>query len=157
MQFGKPLTALALVFALGLGAPVMAQDAHDHGAHDAAVADLVLNEGAKWEGDQNMITGMEAIRATMAANLDAIHANTLAADAAQDVSTEVMTQVEFMIENCELEPAADEQFHLVLAQVMDGALTLDEGEVEPGGLAIIEALDAYGEHFEHPDWEPLTH
>lgn len=157
MQFGKPVTALALTLALALGAPAMAAQSHDHDGHGATVAALVLDEGAKWQGDQNMIDGMTAIRTVMATNLDAIHAGSLTDAQAGEVAAEIGTQLDFMIENCDLEPAADEQFHLVLAQVMDGASTLEAGEAETGAVAIVQALNAYGEYFEHPGWEPLSH
>lgn len=156
MQFGKPVTALALTLALALGAPAMAAQSHDHDGHEATVAALVLDEGAKWHGDQNMIDGMTAIRSVMAANLDAIHANALTPAQAGKAASEVGRQIDFMIENCDLEPAADAQFHLVLAQVMDGASALEAGNVETGAGAIVQALNAYGTHFEHPGWEPLA-
>ena len=157
MQFGKPMTALALTLALALGAPAMAAENHDHGGHEATVAALVLDEGAKWRGDQNMIDGMTAIRTVMAANLDAIHANAVTPAQSKGLAADVGRQLDFMIENCDLEPAADEQFHLVLAQVMDGASALEAGDVETGAVAIVQALNAYGAHFEHPGWEPLAH
>ena len=157
MEFGKCLTALALTFAVALGTPAMAADSHNHDGQEATVAALVLDEGAKWQGDQNMIDGMTAIRTVMATNLDAIHANALTGAQAKGVAADVGRQLDFMIENCDLEPAADEQFHLVLAQVMDGASALEAGDVETGAVAIVQALNAYGAHFEHPGWEPLAH
>ena len=153
MQPAKSLTALTLALALSLGTvPAFAQS-HSHDA--AAEFALVLNNGAKWQGDQNMIDGMSAIRATMAANLDAIHHGTLSPDAAKTVAADVQAKLDFMIENCVLEPEVDEQFHVVLGEVMTGVGALEEGEVETGAHSIVLALNAYGEHFEHPEWQPL--
>jgi hypothetical protein len=28
---------------------------------------------------------------------------------------------------------------------------------EQGAVAIVQALYAYGDHFDHPDWKPLGH
>lgn len=154
MIINRPF-ALALTFALALGPGLALAQSHAHSGHEATELALVLNDGAKWQGDQNMIDGMTAIRDTMATNLSAIHNGTLSPDAASGVAAEVQKQVDFMIENCELEPAADEQFHGVLAQVADGAVALEEGEVQTGGVRIVEALNAYGDHFVHPGWQKL--
>lgn len=156
MQKTRPLTALTLALALALGAPgIVGAETQTHEGHDASTLELVLNDGAKWQGDQNMITGMTAIRGAMAANLEAIHGGTLSADAAKGLAGDVQKQLDYMIENCVLEPAVDEQFHVVLAQVADGASALEAGEVEPGAVRIVQALNAYGAHFEHPGWQPL--
>ena len=143
--------ATALAFGPGLG---IAQ-AQSHDGHDATPLELVLNDGAKWRGDQNMLTGMSAIRAVMAANLGPIHDGTLTVDAARALAADIQRQVDFMIETCVLDPAVDEQFHGVLAQVADGTSAQEAGEVEAGGGKIVQALNAYGAHFEHPGWQPL--
>ncbi|ACI92018.1 conserved hypothetical protein [Afipia carboxidovorans OM5] len=156
MQTAKFLTTLTMVLALALGAPgIAAAQTATHNGHDASALEIVLNNGAKWQGDQNMITGMTAIRDTMAANLDAIHAGTLSADAARGMAANVQKQLDFMVENCVLEPAVDEQFHIVLEQVMEGVAALKNGKAQPGAAAIVHALDAYGKHFEHPGWQTL--
>lgn len=156
MQTAKFLTTLTMVLALALGAPgIAAAQTATHNGHDASALEIVLNNGAKWQGDQNMITGMTAIRDTMAANLDAIHAGTLSADAARGMAANVQKQLDFMVENCVLEPAVDEQFHIVLEQVMEGVAALEKGKTQPGAVAIVHALDAYGKHFEHPGWQAL--
>ncbi len=103
-----------------------------------------------------MITGMTAIHGTMAANLDAIHAGTLPADAGKVVAADIQKQLDFMIENCVLEPEVDEQFHVVLGEVMNGVSVLEKGEVETGAATIVQALNAYGEHFEHPGWQAFN-
>ena len=156
MQTAKFLTALTMVLALALQAPgIAAAQTATHNGHDASAHEIVLNNGAKGQGDQNMITGMTAIRDTMAANLDAIHAGTLSADAARGMAADVQKQLDFMVENCVLEPAVDEQFHIVLEQVMEGVAALEKGKTQPGAVAIVHALDAYGKHFEHPGWQAL--
>ena len=39
--------------------------------------------------------------------------------------------------------------------VLNGIGALEAGEVEPGAVAIVEALNAYGAHFEHPGWQDI--
>lgn len=154
MRTAKPLTTVAVALALGLGAPgIAAAQSHGHDAHGEAAIEITLNNGAKWQGDQNMIIGMTAIHGTMAANLDAIHNGTLPVDAAKEIGADVQKQLDFMVENCVLKPEVDEQFHIVLGEVMTGVSALEAGEVETGAVAIVRALNAYGEHFEHPGWK----
>lgn len=150
----QSLTALAVTFALALSAPgIAAAQSHAHGGQ--AELELVLNNGAKWQGDQTMIDGMSAIRAAMAENLDAIHNGTLGADGAGALAAGVQKQVDFMVENCVLEPEVDEQLHAVLGEVLIGVGDLENGEIEPGAVTIVEALNAYGAYFEHPGWQNL--
>ena len=32
----------------------------------------------------------------------------------------------------------------------------EEGGQEQGAAAIVQALNAYGDHFDHPEWKPLA-
>lgn len=156
MKPTQSLTALAVTLALALGAPaIAAAETSSHDGHGAAALELVLNNGAKWKGDQSMIDGMSAIRAAMVANLGAVHDGSLTAEGAKSLAADVQKQVDFMVENCVLEPAVDEQLHAVLGGVLNGVGALEAGEVEPGAVAIVQALNAYGAHFEHPGWQDI--
>ena len=156
MRTVKSFTTVVVALALALGsAGIAAAQSHDHDSHGAGAIEITLNDGAKWQGDQNMITGMSAIHGTMTANLEAIHAGSLPAEAAGTMAADVQKQVDFMVENCVLEPEVDEQFHIVLGEVMTGISALEAGEVETGAVTIVQALNAYGEHFEHPGWQMI--
>jgi hypothetical protein len=69
---------------------------------------------------------------------------------------EIEAQVDFMVENCKLTPEVDEQFHIVLGHVLDGVSEL-KSETDPraGAVLVVEALNAYGSHFEHANWQPI--
>lgn len=157
MQTARPFAAFAMALALALGAPgIVAAQTHAHDGSGEAAIEIMLNNGAKWQGDQNMVIGMTAIHRTMATNLNAIHAGTLPANAGKEIAADIQTQLDFMIENCVLEPKVDEQFHVVLGEVMTGVSALQKGEVETGAVTIVQALNAYGEHFEHPGWQAFN-
>jgi hypothetical protein len=146
-----------MAFALALSTSgIVAAQTHAHDGSGEAPIEIMLNNGAKWQGDQNMITGMTAIHGTMAANLEAIHAGTLPADASKEIAADIQKQLDFMIENCVLEPKVDEQFHVILGEVMTGVSALEAGETETGAVTIVQALNAYGEHFEHPGWQAFN-
>ena len=40
--------------------------------------------------------------------------------------------------------------------IIEGASDMEAGsEPRAGAVLVVEALNAYGEHFEHPGWQPL--
>ncbi len=142
--------------ALSLTAAPGFAETSSHQEHTASELVLSLNAGEKWQGDDNMHKGMDAIRTAIATNFDAIHEDRLPAEDYKALAAAVMEQTDFMIENCVLEPEVDEQLHSVLGQVIDGASDMETGsEPREGAVMIVEALNAYGEHFEHPGWQTL--
>lgn len=148
------LLASLLAAALTLPAPLATAQTHDHAA--GAGLSLTLNQGRKWQGDDNMVMGMQGIRDAIAARKDAIHAGTLPQADYAALAGEIQAQVEFMVENCKLDPAADEQLHMVLGEVLNGTSALEAGEAPAAGVeTIVSALNSYGAHFEHPGWTPI--
>lgn len=141
-------TALAITLALAFGAPVAyGQASHDHG-HGADEAKLVLNQGKKWTTDAPLRQGMENIRAALGSGMKY-----------GALATKVNTEVAGIVQNCKLEPAADEQLHLVIAELMAGAEAMEgkvKGETRRAGAErVAKALNAYGEHFDHAGWKRL--
>ncbi|MBD9372595.1 hypothetical protein IB238_08170 [Rhizobium sp. ARZ01] len=156
MQFRKYLSAATLALAVGFGLPSTAISQTTHDGHGATAVELTLNNGAKWQGDDNMIKGMNAIRDVMASQMTAIHDNTLSSDVSATMAKDIETQIDFMVANCKLTPEVDEQFHMVLAQLLDGIAKLHSGaEARNGAIQIVETLKVYGDHFEHPHWQAL--
>ena len=133
IRHGAVAAALALAFA----APAFAAgEVHSHD-HAAGEAKLVLNNGKKWQTDAPLRQGMENIRAVVAKG---------AKDEA--LAKAVETEVAGIVQNCKLEPEADEQLHIVIAELMAGAEAKDAERVA-------KALNAYGEHFDHAGWKRL--
>jgi hypothetical protein len=141
-------TALAITVALAFAAPLAyGQAGHDHG-HAAGEAKLVLNQGKKWPTDAPLRQGMESIRAALGSGMKY-----------GALATKVNTEVAGIVQNCKLEPAADAQLHLVIADVLAGVEAM-EGKVKgetrrEGAEKIARALQAYGEHFDHAGWKHL--
>ena len=152
MYIRRSLILPVLVLGLGLSTGVSWAETTGHEGHQGAAIELTLNGQVKWQGDENMAKGMDAIRGALATRLSAIHDGTLAPADYKVLAGEIQTQVDFMVENCKLTPEVDEQFHIVL----DGVSGL-EGETDPraGAVLVVEALNAYGTHFEHANWQPL--
>ena len=151
--------ALALAVALAFaGLPAYGQVSHDHG-HATGEVKLVLNQGQKWATDAPLRQGMENIRGALAKDVKAIHANKATPKQYDALAAKVTGEVASIVQNCKLEPAADEQLHLVIAELMAGAEAM-EGKVKSetrraGAERVAKALNAYGEHFDHAGWKRL--
>lgn len=147
--------AVALVFA---GPAAYGQAAHDHG-QAAGEVKLVLNQGQKWTTDAPLRQGMDNIRGALAKDVNAIHADKATPKQYEALAAKVTGEVAGIVQNCKLEPAADEQLHLVLAELMAGAEAMEgkvKGETRRAGAErVANALNAYGEHFDHAGWKRL--
>ena len=66
-------------------------------------------------------------------------------------------QVDYVTANCKLPEEADAQLHIVLAEVLEGMDTMKTGADQvQGALRAVVALEAYGRHFEHPNWASIA-
>jgi hypothetical protein len=134
--------ALALAFA---GPAFAASDVHSH-EPGAGEAKLVLDHGKKWPTDAPLRQGMENIRTALGSHMKY---GALAA--------KVSVQVAGIVQNCKLEPEADAQLHIVIADIMAGVEAMEgkvKGETRRAGAErIANALNAYGEHFDHAGWK----
>lgn len=150
---------LALAVALAFSGPLAyGQPAHEHD-HGAAEAKLVLNQGRKWTTDAPLRQGMENIRGAVAKNVQAIHAGKATPKQYQALAAKVAGEVAGIVQNCKLEPEADAQLHIVIAELMAGAEAMEgkvKGETRRAGAEkVARALNAYGEHFDHAGWKQL--
>lgn len=151
--------AVALAFAAPAAGPVLAAgDVHQH-AGAAGELKLALNQGQKWTTDAPLRQGMDNIRGALAKDVKAIHANKATPKQYEALAAKVTGEVAGIVQNCKLEPAADEQLHLVIAELMAGAEAMEgkvEGETRRAGAErVAKALNAYGEHFDHAGWKRL--
>ena len=159
MQGNLRKAALALAVTFVFAGPVLAVgEAHQH-AQGAGEVKLVLNQGQKWPTDAPLRQGMDSIRGALAKNVNAIHANKATPKQYDALAAKVTSEVAGIVQNCKLEPAADEQLHLVIGELMAGAEAM-EGKVKEetrraGAERVAKALNAYGEHFDHAGWKRL--
>ncbi len=150
--------AVLLAAALGLSMPLHAAEQHEHDGHAAGLSELTLNHGAKWQTDAPLRKGMDGILHDLAAALPQIHDGKLPETGYAELAEDMHGHLEYMFTNCKLPPAADEQLHLVLAEVMNGAEAMKAGpDRRSGAVRVVQALDAYGKHFDHPGWTGVRH
>jgi hypothetical protein len=152
-------TAIAAALALAFAGPAFAaSDVHSH-EHGTEQAKLVLNHGKKWPTDAPLRQGMSNIRSAVAKEAKAIHAGKATPRQYEALAREVTAEVAGIVQNCKLDPEADAQLHIVIAEMMAGAEAM-EGKAhgvtrEAGAERVAKALNAYGEHFHHAGWKPL--
>jgi predicted DNA repair protein MutK len=153
--------ALCLAFAgTSMAATNSAAPAHQH-EHGASTATLQLNAGKKWETDAALRQAMGNIREAMAAALHKIHENKLSRQAYAALATKVEKEVGNIVANCKLSAQADEQLHLVIAQLLEGAEQM-AGKAktvkrQDGAVRVIGALEKYGSYFDDSGFKPISH
>lgn len=147
------LLAIPLSTMAGTAIAAEAVPSHDSEVHGT----MELNQGKKWETDAALRQGMGTLHQIVSTGLDSAHANALGADDYKKMSGEVMAQFTYIVQNCHLEPAADAQLHILLGNIAQG-VEIIEGKVsgeqpEKGLVKMAQALNSYGEYFNHPNWK----
>lgn len=150
---------IALLLALALSSPLaaLAADAHDHGK--PVPHKLTLNAGKKWGTDEALRKAMAAIHASASQTLPAAHSGKATAADYEAFGKEVTAQVGYMVENCKLDPQADAQLHLIVADLMNGVEMAEgkhgEKKRATGVVKVAQAANAYGKHFDHAGWQAV--
>lgn len=99
---------------------------------------------------------MNDINQAMAEVLPLIHKNQFGDEAYRALAATVSRKVAYAVEHCKPEPKADAMLHLVIADLMTGAETMEGKTANPrhdGAVRVLEALKAYGQYFQHPGWK----
>jgi hypothetical protein len=150
------LPVLALAALLSLSAGAASPHAHHH---DAGSLKLSLNAGQKWKTDAPLRKGMSVIKQAIETREARLHGGKMTAAEFATLGKEIDQAVQGIFAACRLPPAADQNLHLVLVQIMNGSRVLEDPKADhlQGVREITGALAAYGEHFDHPGWTPLKH
>jgi hypothetical protein len=134
-----------------------ADHAHEHPSAGAAVARLELNAGKKWATDATLRDGMSAIRAAFDADHSTIHAGTQSTVQYDALATRIETEVNGIVQNCHLPPAADANLHYVIADLLEGVRLMRGGDAarsrHDGAALVHGALLAYPKYFDDPAFE----
>ena len=151
---------LVLLLAVALSSPLAAlaaTEAHDHGASNPQK--LELNAGKKWGTDDALRQAMSSIHKSVSQTLPAAHSGKAKVADYDAFGKNITAQVTYIVENCKLEPAADEQLHIIVADLMSGAEAAEGKEGEKnrasGVVKVAQAANAYGKHFDHTGWKAI--
>jgi hypothetical protein len=151
------LPALLAALALAATAHIAAAgETHEHGHGAGEVQKLRLDAGRKWATDAPLRQAMDEINRALAEALPLIHRNRFDDAQYRALAATVNRQVAFTVDNCHLEPRADAMLHLVIADLVAGAGTMQGASGRPpydGVSQVAKALLAYGKYFQHPGWK----
>lgn len=160
MRLHRTLVCFAAALAASLvAAPAVAQAEHEHMHHSsgAAVAQLQLDDGRKWPTDPTLRSGMAAIQAAFDADHPAIHAAKETDAQYAALAGRIEAQVQAIVANCKLPPAADANLHYVIADLLQGVSLMrgeDPQRTRHDGAALVHgALLAYPKYFDDPGWK----
>ncbi|MCX5565805.1 hypothetical protein [Alcaligenes phenolicus] len=148
-------TLLAISLGTVTGTAIATDTTHHHGHETHGT--MELNQGQKWQTDAALRQGMNALHQIVSVGLDGAHANGLKSDDYKKMSGEIMTQFTYIVENCDLEPEADAQLHILLGNIIQGVEVIEgklpDEQPEDGLIKMAQALNGYGSYFEHPNWK----
>jgi hypothetical protein len=148
-------TLTACCFAVTAGA--QAEHEHVHHSSGAAVTQLQLDHGKKWPTDPSLRSGMAAIQAAFDADHPAIHAGKETDAQYAALAGKIEAQVQGIVANCKLAPAADANLHYVIADLLQGVSLMrgeDPKRSRHDGAALVHgALRAYPNYFDDPGWK----
>ncbi len=162
-KISRTLHAFLFVAGLALSAAALAAPAHKHDAHadHAAPTTLQLNAGTKWATDEALRKSMASIRQSVEASLHQIHENRLAPAGYGALARKVEGEVGNIVANCKLEPKADAQLHLIVADLLAGAEQMSgkvkKAKRQDGAVKVIGALEKYATYFDDPQFKPIAH
>lgn len=127
---------------------------HDHAGHPATA--LTLNAGKRWATDAPLRLGMQRIRDGVMPVLGGPGQRPVDPAQAKAMADAVQAQVNFLFQNCKLEPAADAALHVLITEILAGAAAVATDPAGKTGPAqLLGALRKYPEYFDHPNWQPL--
>ena len=151
---------IVILLAVALSSPfaaLAATDAHDHGK--SSPHKLELNAGKKWGTDDALRQAMSTIHTSVSQILPKAHSGKAKAADYEAFSKDVTAQVAYIVENCKLDPQADAQLHIIVADIMSGVEAAEGKEREKqrasGVVKIAQASNAYGKHFDHAGWKAI--
>lgn len=128
--------------------------AHDHAQHgsEPLVRRMELDGGRKWPTDAPLRAGMARIHAAFEADHAEIHAGTQTDAAYAALASNIQREVDGIVAQCRLPPAADAQLHYVIADMLQGIAWMrgeDPARTRHHGAALVHgALRAYQRHFD---------
>ena len=94
----------------------------------------------------------------MRKDLGAIHSNKLPKEKYAALAKTINSEANYMVQNCNLEPEADAQLHLIIAELMDGSTAMEKQiHARDGAVKVIGAIESYGTYFDDPDFNPIKH
>lgn len=138
---------------------LMAEDAGHHHESDHHESDhhesghetdtgLTLNDGKKWEIDQVMIKNMLFIHSEFSKTAELVHSHKATQKDYLKLSANIAEASQDILINCKLEEKADENFHIILGELLAVSDNLKEmNKAKEAMETLAHALKIYTEYF----------
>ena len=86
-----------------------------------------------------------------------IHENVFTPAQYDALAARTQAQIDYVVSNCKLPEAADQQLHIVLEQMINGVAEMKATTGrDQGAVKIVRALGQYGDYFNHAGWRPVV-
>lgn len=126
---------------------------HSHSHDQQAASGLTLDQGEKWKTDVPLRQGMQSINEAAMNAVPAYHNQTLTKIEGEKLAKDINDQVNYMVANCKLEPAADATLHVLIGDLLTAAAEVKKNPLSQQGLPhIVRALQLYPDYFDHQGW-----
>ena len=152
----RHLTAALVAASFAIAMPAWAGESHhSHPANADPYAALQLDAGRKWATDEPLRRHMGELRNALARDAG----QTRTSDQYKSLGLTVERSVASIVTDCKLEPRADENLHVIVAELAQAADQLQgKSKAKPsqGAKRAARALDMYAGYFDHPGFKPVT-
>ena len=153
----RSAAAILVAFASLASLPVIASP-HSHESHGTVPVSITLDNGHKWATDEPLRRHMGEIRAALAQRSGEILAGRLAHEQTLALGALIEAKVAAIVTDCKLQPEADANLHLVVADLLQAAEVMQGRTKRPrdhGTAQAVRATQMYATYFEHPGWQPV--
>lgn len=117
---------------------------------------LSLDNGKKWRTDESLREGMENIRIALVLSLQEIREDKFSDSNYGKLAHKIHDELGHIADNCKLQPKADAQLHLVIADILEGVEAMQGKSAkvsrQEGVAKVLGALEKYDAYFDHAGW-----
>lgn len=156
----KPTVPFLLFFTLSVSMTTVASEPApeegDSRRPASALEEIELNDGRKWDTDDSLRRGMNAIRHAFVSIHEEVRTGKAGAFDYQYLSDAITVQLDTTSNIVRLNPEARAQAEIIFANLRHAAELLTDSDRPTDGMHLIhDVFVAYGETFEHPGWDPV--
>lgn len=151
------VVALAVAAAVAIVTTAAGATVRDAPAYDAAVQQE--DTGELWRTDASVRRGMGELRATIDSVLAGRAGRGITGERLGELGHAIEARVRELIACCSSRETSGRHLHMLLAEMADGAALMTQGRHTDarrmGLLKVVQALNLYGDLFDHPGWQAL--
>lgn len=151
------VVALAVAAAVWIATTSAAAALRDAPPYEAEVQQH--DTGEPWRTDAAVRRGMGDLRSTIDAGVANRAVGSISGERLGELGRVIEARVGELIVCCVTRETSGRHLHMLLAEMTDGATLMMQGRHTDarrmGLLKVVQALNLYGDLFDHPGWQPL--